>query len=83
MTYTHYYLLSMLVIFCFVIVVLLFLMQKQQLFNERVIPDLFCVHVYLAGSGFIEERDFISTVRKFWKPVNSEEDMVDAFSVSQ
>lgn len=33
------------------------------------------------GKGFIEEKDFMATVTKFWKPVNSEEDIMDAFKV--
>jgi hypothetical protein len=41
-----------------------------------------CCCFNFLGSGFVDEKDFVSTVVKFWKPVNTEEDIIDAFKVS-
>lgn len=37
--------------------------------------------VIISGKGYIEEKDFTAVLTKYWKPVNSEDDIVDAFKV--
>ena len=34
-----------------------------------------------SGKGFIDEKAFIDTLSKHWKPVNTEADVIDAFKV--